>query len=81
MTVMESRMDFSWTPEHVAFRARIRDFLAAHLPPDWAERSRYDTSSAYVSEFSRSFCPKLAEAGLLIPHWPRELGGGKPQMR
>lgn len=75
MTVMESRMDFSWTPEHVAFRARIRDFLAAHLPPDWAKRSRYDTSSAYVSEFSRSFCPKLAEAGLLIPHWPRELGG------
>jgi alkylation response protein AidB-like acyl-CoA dehydrogenase len=69
-------MDFAWSPEHIAFRARLRGFLADHLPADWAERSRYDTSSQYVSEFSRWFCPRLAEAGLLIPHWPVELGGG-----
>jgi alkylation response protein AidB-like acyl-CoA dehydrogenase len=69
-------MDFDWTPEQAAFRTRVRAVIQAALPPDWAERSRYDTSSAYVSQFSRSFCPMLAKEGLLIPHWPRELGGG-----
>jgi alkylation response protein AidB-like acyl-CoA dehydrogenase len=69
-------MDFNWTPEQAAFRQRVREVIATALPSDWAEKSRYDTSSAYVSEFSRSFCPRLAREGLLIPHWPVELGGG-----
>lgn len=69
-------MDFRWTDEQVAFRQRLRDILAAALPADWGEKSRYDTSSAYVSQFSRTFCPMLAREGLLIPHWPVELGGG-----
>lgn len=68
-------MDFNWTAEQQAFREKVRGFIASALPADWAERSRYDTSSAYVSEFSRSFCPLLASEGLLIPHWPVELGG------
>lgn len=68
-------MDFAWKPEHDAFRERLREFLAAHLPSDWAERSNYDTSAPYVAEFARTFCPKLAQAGLLIPHWPVEHGG------
>ncbi len=69
-------MDFSWTPEQIAFRRRVRTAIEEALPHDWAEKSRYDTSSAYVSEFSRTFCPRLAREGLLIPHWPVELGGG-----
>lgn len=69
-------MDFSWTSEQSAFRERLKDVIARALPPDWGEKSRYDTSSAYVSNFSRTFCPMLASEGLLIPHWPVELGGG-----
>lgn len=69
-------MDFNWTSEQSAFRERLKDLLARELPADWGEKSRYDTSSAYVSEFSRKFCPILAREGLLIPHWPVELGGG-----
>jgi alkylation response protein AidB-like acyl-CoA dehydrogenase len=28
-----------------------------------------------VTAFSRAFCPKLAAAGLLVPHWPKAFGG------
>jgi alkylation response protein AidB-like acyl-CoA dehydrogenase len=69
-------MDWNWNEEHQAFRRKIRDVLAEHLPADWEAKSRLDTSSEYVSRFSREFCPILAREGLLIPHWPVEFGGG-----
>ncbi|QBQ99076.1 acyl-CoA dehydrogenase family protein [Paraburkholderia pallida] len=68
-------MNFEWTAGHRGFRARLRSILAENLPADWEQKSRLDTGSAYVSEFSRRFCPMLASEGLLIPHWPREVGG------
>ena len=68
-------MDFEWTAEHNAFRERLRDVLTRTLPADWGVKSRYDTSSEYVSKYSRTFCPMLAKEGLLIPHWAKELGG------
>jgi alkylation response protein AidB-like acyl-CoA dehydrogenase len=69
-------MDWDWNDSHKAFRRKIRDVLAAHLPVDWEAKSRLDTSSAFVSDFSRQFCPILAREGLLIPHWPTDFGGG-----
>jgi alkylation response protein AidB-like acyl-CoA dehydrogenase len=69
-------MEFAWTAEHKAFRQRLKDVLKQNLPADWPQKSRYDTSSEYVSKFSRTFCPNLAKEGLLIPHWPKEVGGG-----
>jgi alkylation response protein AidB-like acyl-CoA dehydrogenase len=72
-------MDFDWTEEDRAFRARVRDFLARELPSDWAALSRHGPGSKEQTEFSLEFCPKLAEAGLLVPHWPSEWGGaGRP---
>lgn len=68
-------MDFSWTPEQQRYRARLKAFLADNLPPDWDAESRHDPGSPYVVEFARWFCPALAEAGLLVPHWPVEDGG------
>lgn len=69
-------MNFDWSPEQRAFRARVRDFLDAHLPPDWPRMSHaFDTGSDTVERFARDFCPKLAAEGLLVPHWPREYGG------
>ncbi len=68
-------MDFEWSADQHGFRQRVRDLLQKALPADWEEKSRYDTSSRYVSEFSRTFCPLLAREGLLIPHWPRQYGG------
>jgi alkylation response protein AidB-like acyl-CoA dehydrogenase len=69
-------MEFAWKPEHVAFRRRIQDFLAANLPPDWERLSQLDNGSEVVHRFSRTFCPALAREGLLIPHWPIKHGGG-----
>lgn len=72
-------MDFDWTDEDRAFRARVRDFLARELPSDWAALSRHGPGSKEQTEFSLEFCPRLAAAGLLVPHWPSEWGGaGRP---
>jgi len=69
-------MEFAWTAEHQSFRKRLKDVLKQNLPADWPQKSRYDTSSEFVSKFSRTFCPVLAKEGLLIPHWPTDVGGG-----
>lgn len=68
-------MNFGWSEEQEALRERVRSFLSANLPDDWAQTASLSPGSGAVTDFSRSFCPKLAEAGLLIPHWPAEFGG------
>jgi alkylation response protein AidB-like acyl-CoA dehydrogenase len=69
-------MEFGWSAAQLAYRERLRDFIAKSLPTDWDSKSNYDPGSPYVVEFAREFCPALAREGLLIPHWPREHGGG-----
>lgn len=68
-------MDFDWTEEDRAYRSRIREFLARELPSNWGEISRHGPGSREQTEFCLEFCPKLAQAGLLVPHWPAEWGG------
>jgi alkylation response protein AidB-like acyl-CoA dehydrogenase len=68
-------MDFDWTSEEEAFRRRLRDFLSANLPEGWEDVAGHGPGSAELTEFSRRFCGKLAEDGLLTPHWPVEIGG------
>lgn len=67
-------MDFSWDDEQRAFRATVRDFLAAHLPKDW-ESLAHGPGTEWQTTFSKQFCGALADAGLLVPHWPRRWGG------
>lgn len=68
-------MKFSWAEEDQEFRHRVRDFLARELPSDWPEIARHGPGSREQTAFSLEFCPKLAEQGLLMPHWPAEWGG------
>ena len=68
-------MDFDWTREDRNFRMRVREFLDRELPADWDSISRHGPGSVEQTAFSLEFCPKLAEAGLLVPHWPAEWGG------
>ncbi len=68
-------MEFGWSRETEQFRASVRAFLARELPPDWSSISRHGPGSAEQTAFSLQFCPKLAAAGLLVPHWPLEFGG------
>jgi alkylation response protein AidB-like acyl-CoA dehydrogenase len=68
-------MRFDWTDQHRAFRQTVRDFLTEHLPSDWETRAHHGPGSEEQTRYSRVFCAKLAEAGLLTPHWPTEWGG------
>ncbi len=66
-------MDFRDTPEEAAFRAELREWLAANLPEGWAER----TPSAGLEDldFWRDWTAKLAAAGYAGITWPKEYGG------
>ena len=67
-------MNFDWNEEQRTFRSRVRTFLEANLPSDWEEVAHGPGSDAQTT-FSKQFCGALAEAGLLVPHWPKEWGG------
>jgi alkylation response protein AidB-like acyl-CoA dehydrogenase len=68
-------MQFEWTEEQDVFRHKIRDFLHASLPDDWEKFSEHGPASPALTAFARTFCVKLAEVGLLFPHWPKDMGG------
>ncbi len=68
-------MNFTWTPEEAAFRQRLKNFLHSTLPEDWERFSEHGPASPALTEYARVFCGKLAEDGLLTPHWAREIGG------
>jgi alkylation response protein AidB-like acyl-CoA dehydrogenase len=68
-------MNFGWTEQQEAVREKVRSFLRTHLPSDWDEIASLSPGSEAVTNFSRRFCPELAQAGLLVPHWPAEFGG------
>lgn len=68
-------MNFEWSDEDLAFRARVAAFLKAELPKDWSAIAHHGPGSKEQTEFSLHFCPRLAEAGLLVPHWPKQYGG------
>ena len=67
-------MDFSWDDKQAAFRATVRRFLAENLPANW-EALAHGPGSPEQTQFSTDFCGKLAQAGLLVPHWPARWGG------
>ncbi len=68
-------MNFEWTEEEALFRLRLQDFLARNLPADWEAVAGHGPGSAELTEFSRLFCGRLADEGLLTPHWAKEIGG------
>ncbi|MDE2410700.1 MAG: acyl-CoA dehydrogenase family protein [Sphingomonadales bacterium] len=68
-------MDFAWSREQQEFRREVAHFLARELPSNWEQIARKSPGSREMTEFSREFCPRLATAGLLVPHWPEEFGG------
>jgi alkylation response protein AidB-like acyl-CoA dehydrogenase len=63
-------MDFSWTAEETAIRARVQEFFDAN----WSRRGlngRLDDDHDAVREFEHT----LAEHGWLTMAWPRAYGG------
>ena len=69
-------MEFAWSEAHERYRAEVRQALADLLPANWeTDYKPLGMGSDEQVEFSRTFAPKLAERGLLLPHWPEEYGG------
>lgn len=69
-------MEFAWSEAHERYRAEVRQALADLLPANWeTDFKPLGMGSDEQVEFSRTFAPKLAERGLLLPHWPEEYGG------
>ena len=69
-------MLFLDSPEHAAFRAELRSFLAAELPADdWNMRNDRDHVNAEQARFTEAFRKKLAAQGWLTMGWPKEYGG------
>jgi alkylation response protein AidB-like acyl-CoA dehydrogenase len=67
-------MEFAWNEQQQDFRATVRRFLADNLPDNW-EAIAHGPGSDAQTDFSKSFCGALADAGLLVPHWPSSWGG------
>jgi alkylation response protein AidB-like acyl-CoA dehydrogenase len=67
-------MDLSWTTEELAYRQSIRDFLDEAVSPEFAA-SNLEISEEWRVGVTLEFAAKMAERGLLTPHWPKEYGG------
>jgi alkylation response protein AidB-like acyl-CoA dehydrogenase len=68
-------MNLSFTAEEEAFRAEVRSWLDANLPPEW----RHGGTGGYREQddeaVQREWQRRLYEAGWLTLAWPRERGG------
>ncbi|MCW2915385.1 MAG: acyl-CoA dehydrogenase [Actinomycetia bacterium] len=69
-------MDLSFTDHQRAFRAEVRDWLAAHVPAD--PLPSMDTAEGF--ERHRAWERELAEARLSVVSWPEEFGGRKADL-
>ena len=69
-------VDLSFTPAEEAFRAELRAWLRANLPPGWgtADRPEPATLAGEVA-FLRDWQRTLHQGRWVGIHWPREYGG------
>jgi len=66
-------VDFRDTPSEAAFRAELRAWFSANLPPGWAGRE--PTAGLEDPEFLRAWSRQLFDAGYAGITWPTEYGG------
>ncbi|OBK21406.1 acyl-CoA dehydrogenase [Mycobacterium asiaticum] len=67
-------MDVTYPPEVEAFRDRIRDFLAEHLPAGWCGPGALAPPDR--DAFARQWRQLLVAHRLVAVSWPTEYGGG-----
>jgi alkylation response protein AidB-like acyl-CoA dehydrogenase len=64
------------------FRLEIREWIAAHCPPEMKTPTRSDEDTCwggrkfvFQSEAQKTWMQRCAEKGLTVPDWPRDYGG------
>ena len=68
-------MDFDYTPEQEAFRANVRAWVSAALPPGWGDTVHEPQDEAERALFKQEWDRKQYQAGWAGINWPREYGG------
>jgi alkylation response protein AidB-like acyl-CoA dehydrogenase len=58
------------------FREQVRDWLRAHLPPDWRQKMFGASETEHV-EFQKFWFRQLRDGGYVAPHWPKRWGGAE----
>ena len=62
-------MDLNYSPDELAFRDQVRDWLSKHLPAELKDKGHY--SKDELLRWHRI----LAKQGWVAPAWPKEWGG------
>jgi alkylation response protein AidB-like acyl-CoA dehydrogenase len=69
-------VDFRDTPQEAAFRAGVREWLAANLPDGWGTPSWKEPESLHdLVAFHRDWSRRLHAAGYVGLTWPKRYGG------
>ena len=68
-------MDLSYSAEEDAFRAEVRAFLEAELPPELAEKVRLGRD--LTKDEMEGWHATLNARGWLAPNWPKAFGGAE----
>ena len=66
-------MDLSYTPEEQAFRAEVKAFLDAELPPELRQKAQ--AGEKYTKQDFLGWQAKLHKRGWGGPGWPKKFGG------
>jgi pimeloyl-CoA dehydrogenase large subunit len=66
-------MDLRFTPEEIAFRDEVRDFMGSELPR--AIRAKMDEGRSLRKDDLVTWQRILNAKGWAVPHWPKEWGG------
>ncbi|MEO1048539.1 MAG: acyl-CoA dehydrogenase family protein [Pseudomonadota bacterium] len=68
-------MDMDFSPEDIAFREEVRDFLAEKLPQHLRDGARRTPGVFVEPDIGMEWHRILFEQGWVAPHWPKEDGG------
>ncbi len=68
-------MDMTFSPEDIAFREEVRDFLATKLPEHLKDGARRTPGVFVEPDIGMEWHRILNEKGWVAPHWPKEDGG------
>ncbi|WP_309646271.1 acyl-CoA dehydrogenase family protein [Phenylobacterium sp.] len=68
-------MHVTWSPEDLAFRDEVRDFLDAELSPEMRRAARLMTSVYAPHDLGMAWQAILHARGWAAPAWPVEYGG------
>jgi len=68
-------MDMTFSPEDIAFRDEVREFLATKLPDRLRDGARRTPGVFVEPDIGMEWHRILNDKGWVAPHWPKEDGG------